>query len=119
MEGLWENPEQYADQIRDALEPFQTSLDEIDSQKREVEKAQMARADLLEKVGERLTWSICFFEAVYQLAGLGYHAERLQVSLSSRSSTGEPPAEGGESTEGGESGESPAAKSSETEASAS
>jgi len=38
--GLWENPAQYAEQIEEILEPFQTALDEIESQKRQVEKAQ-------------------------------------------------------------------------------
>ncbi len=133
VEGLWEHPQQYADQIRDALLPFEASLDEIESQKREVEKAQMAKVELLDELNERLTWSIRFFEAIYQLAGLGFHAERLRVTVASRSSSGEPPIESGEAkTEGGgsprslEMGKSSetvksseTAKSSETEASAS
>ena len=77
VDGLWQSPEQYAEQIREALEPFQEALDTIEAQKREVEKAQKARTELLAQLGERLKWSIRLFEAVYQLAGLGFHAERL------------------------------------------
>ncbi len=128
IEGMWEKPAQYADQIRDVLAPFQASLDEIESQKREVEKAQKAKVDLLEQLNNRLTWSIRFFEAVYQLAGLGFHADRLRLTVSSRPSTGETTGESGEEskTEGEESPdssetpESNATKPSpETEASAS
>ena len=100
VKGLWENPLQYAEQIRDSLEVFQTSLDEIESQKREVEKAQKARTELLEDLGDRLNWSIRLFEAIYRLAGLGFHADRLQVTIASRPSTDEAAAESGE---GGES----------------
>ncbi len=118
VEGLWENPVQYADQIREALAPFQTSLDEIASQEREVEKAQMAKTELLAELGERLTWSIRFFEAVYQLAGLGFHADRLRVTVASRPSPGDAPDGDGDETGGEEPPESPeAATSPETEAS--
>ena len=113
VKGIWENPAQYADQIREALEPFQASLDEIESQKREVEKAQKAKTDLLEQLNNRLTWSIRFFEAVYQLADLGFHADRLRVTANSRSTTGEPAGEPGE--EGDTDGEE-VKKSSETAA---
>ncbi len=63
------------------MTPFQDSLDEIESQKREVEKAQKEKTDLLEGLNERLKWSIRWFEAIYQLAGLGFHADRLRVSF--------------------------------------
>ncbi len=96
VEGIWENPEQYADQVRDALTPFQASLDEIESQKREVEKAQKEKTDLLEQLNERLKWSIRWFEAIYQLAGLGFHADRLRVSFTTRSSSEPPPATAGD-----------------------
>ncbi len=89
VEGLWENPVQYADQIRDVLEPFEASLDEIESQKKEVEKAQRAKTDALEEVAERLKWSIRLFESIYHLAGLGFHAERLRVTLPSPRSSSE------------------------------
>ncbi|MCP3962882.1 MAG: hypothetical protein GY719_34010 [bacterium] len=82
--GLWEKPDQYAEQIEDLLEPFQTSLDEIESQKREVEKALKAKTDLLEELRDRLTWSIRLFEAIYRLADLGFHADRLRLTVSSR-----------------------------------
>ncbi len=97
VEGIWENPAKYADQIQLALAPFQGALDEIASQKREVEKARKAKTELLEEIGERLTWSIRLFEALYQLAGLGYHAERLRVNVASRPSSGE---EAGDSDDG-------------------
>ncbi len=90
VEGLWENPAQYADQIRDALTPFQEALDNVASQEREVEKAQKAKTDLLTELHDRLKWSIRFFEAIYQLAGLGFHADRLRVTVASRSSSEEP-----------------------------
>ncbi len=108
VQGLWENPAQYAEQVLDLLEPFQTALDEIESQKREVEKALKEKTDLLAKVGDRLTWSIRLFEAIYRLADLGFHAERLRLTVSSRPSAGETagaPA-GGEAPEAG--GEQPA-----------
>ena len=89
VQGLWENPAQYAEQILELLEPFQASLDEIESQKREVEKAQKEKVELLAKVGERLTWSIRLFEAVYQLADLGFQAERLRLTVSSRPRAGD------------------------------
>ncbi|MCP3962883.1 MAG: hypothetical protein GY719_34015 [bacterium] len=66
------------------LEPFQTSVDEIESQKREVEKALKAKTDLLDELRDRLTWSICLFEAIYRLADLGFHADRLRLTVSSR-----------------------------------
>ncbi len=89
VQALWENPSQYAEQIGELLEPFQATLDAIESQKREVEKAQKEKTDRLEEVGERLTWSIRLFEAIYRLADLGFHAERLRLTVSSRSSDGE------------------------------
>ena len=107
--GIWENPEQYADQIREALAPFQTSLDEIESQKREVEKAQEAKTELLAELNHRLNWSIRFFEAVYQLAGLGFHADRLRLTVASRSispSESEESGDGQEVESGGEPSES-------------
>ncbi len=88
--GIWENPAKYAAQIQESLTPFQAALDEIESQKREVEKAQKAKTDLLAELGDRLTWSIRLFEAIYRLAGLGFHADRLRVTSVSRPSPGEP-----------------------------
>ncbi len=85
--GLWGNPSQYAEQIRELLKPFQAILDDIETQKREVEKAQKVKAELLEEHGSRLTWSIRLFESIYRLAGLGYHAERLRLTVSSRPNT--------------------------------
>ncbi len=105
VQGLWEKPTQYAEQILELLEPFQVALDEIESQKREVEKAQKEKTDLLEKVGERLTWSIRLFEAIYRLADLGFHADRLRLTVASRPSAEEKakaPAGGEESEAGGE-----------------
>ncbi len=88
-----------------------TGRDEIESQKREVEKAQKEKTDLLAKVGDRLTWSIRLFEAIYRLADLGFHAERLRLPVSSRPSAGEAAAApaGGEVPEAG--GEEPAESS--------
>ncbi len=83
--GLWENPAQYAEQLRQLLNPFAAVLDEIDAQKREVEVALKAKTDLLGELKDRLKWSVRYFEAVYHLAGLGFHAERLLPSRSSRS----------------------------------
>lgn len=116
VEGIWENPEQYADQIRDALTPFQASLDEIEFQKREVEKAQKDKTDLLEELHERLKWSIRWFEAIYQLAGLGFHADRLRVSLGTRSSSEPQPAASsdGDAPETGEEGASEASETLES-----
>jgi len=85
--GLWESPTQYAEQIEEFLDPFQTALDRIESQKREIEKAVKAKTDLLEKLRDRLTWSIRLFEAIYQLTGLGFHADRLRLTVASRPST--------------------------------
>lgn len=101
--GLWENPAQYAEQILELLDPFQTALDEIGSQKREVEKAVKAKTDLLEELRDRLTWSIRLFEAIYQLTGLGFHAERLRLTVSSRPSAEEEADDGsgGEADEAG------------------
>ncbi len=96
---IWESPAKYAAQIQEELTPFQDALDEIGSQKREVEKAQKAKLDLLAELGERLTWSIRLFEAIYRLAGLGFHADRLRVTSVSRPSSGEP---AGETDTGGE-----------------
>ncbi len=84
--GLWENPIQYAEQIGETLVPFETALDEIEAQKREVEKALKAKTDLLAKLRDRLTWSIRFFEAIYRLADLGFHADRLRLTVASRPS---------------------------------
>ena len=112
IDGLWQSPTLYADQIRDVLEPFQTILDQIEAQKRQVEKAQKARTELLAQLNERLKWSIHFFEAIYQLAGLGFHADRLRVTFASRPSSDEEPAadgegEGDDQASESEAGESP------------
>ncbi len=116
VKGLWEHPDQYAEQILELLEPFQGALDAIETQKREVEKAQKAKTDLLEQLGSRLTWSIRLFEAIYQLADLDYHAERLRLTVSSRPNA-EKPAE--DSSDGEEPGSEDAAESSEASDSAS
>ncbi|MCP3961483.1 MAG: hypothetical protein GY719_26865 [bacterium] len=98
VQGLWANPTQYAEQILECLEPFEDSLDAIEAQKREVEKAQKARGDLLEEMRKRLKWAIRLFEAIYQLANLGFHADRLRLKVSSRPSSTEQAA--GEETGG-------------------
>ena len=106
IDGIWESPERYAGQIQESLTPFEAALDEIESQKREVEKAQKAKTDLLEQLSDRLNWSIRLFEAIYQLAGLGFHAERLRLTVASRPSSEEPAGDsdggGASETEGGE-----------------
>ncbi len=84
--GLWKNPAQYAEQIGEVLVPFETGLDEIEAQKREVEKAVMAKTELLAKLRDRLTWSIRFFEAIYRLTDLGFHADRLRLTVAARPS---------------------------------
>ena len=106
IDGIWESPERYAGQIQESLTPFEAALDEIETQKREVEKAQKAKTDLLEQLSDRLNWSIRLFEAIYQLAGLGFHAERLRLTVASRPSNEEPAGDsdggGASETEGGE-----------------
>ena len=89
VQGPWENPAQYAEQILELLEPFHAALDDIESQKRAVEKAQKEKTDLLKQAGERLTWSIRLFESIYRLADLGFHADRLRLTVVSRSQAGE------------------------------
>ncbi len=87
------------------LGPYQAALDETESQKREVEKAQKEKGDVLEKVGTRLTWSIRLFEAIYRLADLGFHADRLRLTVTSRPSAGEAadaPADGNDPEAGSE-----------------
>ncbi len=91
--------------------------------------AQKAKTDLLEQLSERLTWSIRFFEAIYRLADLGFHADRLRLTVSSRPSAGNAAGESGEGegsqTEGETSSESSQApvssdtRSSQTQAAAS
>jgi hypothetical protein len=110
--GLWENPLQYAEQIRTVLQPFETVLDQIDAQKMEVEVALKAKTEMLEVLQERLTWSIRFFEAIYHLAGLGFHAERLRPKSSRSTSEQE------ETPPDGEEPEEPAAETAPTEPSA-
>ncbi len=78
VQGLWENPQQYAEQIADALKPLEARLDEVAAYLRVVEKAQLAKTELLETLQTRLTWATRFFEAIYHLADLGFHAERLR-----------------------------------------
>lgn len=91
--GIWESPASYAEQLQETFKPFRTSLDEIEAQKREVEKAQKAKTDLLAELGDRLTWSIRLFEAIYRLADLGFHADRLRRSTAARASSEEPEGE--------------------------
>ena len=93
VEGIWDNPLSYAEQIRTALEPFETTLDEIESQQKAVEVALKAKTEHMNEVKPRLTWLIRFFEAIFHLAGEGFHAERLRIAVSSRSSADEPQAE--------------------------
>lgn len=109
VEGLWESPQVYAQQIGAALAALTTSLSAYDAQTREAEVALIARDELYAEVKTRLKWSIRFLEAVYHLAGLGAHAERLRTTFASRSSEdedepedeeiGEPPAEEGDASE--------------------
>ncbi len=98
--GLWEDPQRYAEQILASLEPFEATLDEIGTQQREVEVAVRARTDLLGELKGRLKWSVRLFEALYHLAGQGYHAERLlpKSSRSTGADEAEPP-DGGDSEE--------------------
>ena len=109
--GLWDNPAQYAEQIEEILGPFETALDAIESQKREVEKALKAKTEMLAELNDRLTQSIRLFEATYRLADLGFHADRLRLTVAARPSTGQgaEPDGGGEGEElavgeGGEAG---------------
>ncbi len=90
VEGIWENPLQYAQQIRDALAPFEATLDEIGTQERLVELAQGERTEKLAEVKHRLTWSIRLIEAIYRLSGQDFHAERLRLVTSSRSAAEDP-----------------------------
>ncbi len=96
--GLWEKPAQYAEQIRTLLEPFAAVLDEIDAQEMEVEWALRAKNDLLGELKDRLKWSVRFVEALYHLAGFGFHADRLlpKVPRSTEPSNdeAEPPEDG-------------------------
>ena len=115
--GLWESPAQYAEQIEKLLEPFQTSLDDIESQKREVEKAVKAKTDLLDELRGHLTWSIRLFEAIYQLADLGFHAERLRLTVASRPSGEKKAGESGDG-EAGDAGDAEEEASSEASDSA-
>ncbi len=101
-EGLWKNPAQYAEKIGELLQPLEAVLDEIEAQKREVEKALKAKLDLLTRLQDRLTWSIRLFEAIYRLADLGFHADRLRLTVASRPSAGED--EESSSSEAGEAG---------------
>lgn len=96
VEGLWESPQVYAQQIGAALAALTVSLNAYDAQKREAEVALIARDELYAEVKTRLKWSVRFLEAVYHLAGLGAHAERLRTTFASRSSVDEPEDEIGE-----------------------
>ena len=49
-----------------------------------------AKRERLDELNERLKWSIRFFEAIYQLAGQGFHAERLRLTVPARPSGDEP-----------------------------
>ncbi len=118
VEGVWDNPLQYAEQIRTALHPFQMTIDEIESQKKVVDIALKAKTELLDELKDRLKWSIRLFEAIYQLAGQGFHAERLRLTVSARPSpdeTDDEKSEDGEekAKDGGEEPQ-PAAEASET-----
>lgn len=90
VEGLWENPQIYAQQIETSLTALTASLDAIDDQKREAEVALVARDALLVEAKTRLKWSIRLVEAIYHLAGLGAHAERLRTTFATRPSEDEP-----------------------------
>jgi len=109
--GLWENPTRYAEQIEELLTPFHTALDAIEAQKREVERAQKAKTDLLAELRDRLKWSIHVFEGMYHLAGLGFHADRLRLKVSSRPNAEEKAEESGGGEETGAGSAEPAASS--------
>ena len=103
IKGIWEDSASYAEQIRASFDPFMATLDEIESHKRETERAQVQKTDLLEIVENRLTWSTRFFEAIYHLAGRSSHAARLRRATGSRSSSEEKkPDEAAESESGGD-----------------
>ena len=105
VEGIWESPLQYAQQIRTSLEPFEATLDEIAAQKKEAEKVRRVRTELLGRVKPRLKWSGRLFEALYHLAGLGYHADRLRSPVGTRSEEPDPaedPIDVGEPADAGE-----------------
>lgn len=78
--GLWENPTQYAEQIRASLEPFETTLARIKAREMVAEQALKEKTEFLEEVKARLKWAIRLFEALFQLSGHGFHAERLRPS---------------------------------------
>ena len=86
VKGIWENSADYAEQLNDSFKPFLKNLDEIESQKREIERAQVRKTDLLEEIENRLTWSTRFFEAAYHLAGKSSHADRLRRKVGTRTS---------------------------------
>ncbi len=89
VEGVWDNPLKYADQIREALGPFQMTIDEIEAQKKVVDVALKAKTEMLDELKDRLKWSIRLFEAIYQLAGEGFHADRLRLTVNARPPTEE------------------------------
>ncbi len=65
------------------------TIDEIEAQKKVVDIALKAKTELLDELKDRLKWSIRLFEAIYQLAGQGFHAERLRLTVSARPSSDE------------------------------
>lgn len=97
--GLWESPLQYAEQVRELLSPVEADLDEVDAQKKEVDKALKVKSEAQEEVETRLRWSTQFFEALLYLAGLDFHAERLRIPEGSRTSGDKPPPKEPESPE--------------------
>ena len=102
VQGLWGNPVEYSAQIEDLLVPFKQAIEAVESQKREVEKTQKAKADLLDELRARLTWSIRLFEAIYQLAGLDFHADRLRLKVSARPKADEQASDGEQADADGE-----------------
>jgi len=89
VEGLWQSPALYAQQIQAALTTLRITLAAYGSQKRDGDVALIERDTLYEAVKTRLKWSVRLLEAVYHLAGLGAHAERLRTTFASRPSDSE------------------------------
>ena len=122
VDGVWENPLVYASQIQTCLEPFEAALSVVKAHTRVVESAQRERTEHLDRARDRVTWGIRFFEAVYRLAGLGFHADRLRTPVGSRSGEVDPgPVEesSDEEPQGSESGDEPAPVTEGTDSSAS
>ena len=79
VDGIWDRPLYYAEQLRASLDGFAAALAAITAQKRRVESTLLAKSEKLAELKSRLRWSTRFFEALFHLAGLGFHAERLRA----------------------------------------